>query len=122
MELVREVLDHGLVDRDGFKAGKIDDLRLELRAGERPVVRALVTQHGALARHPGGVIGHLGRWLRARLLGPDAAVGPVAIDWEHVTHIDVVVHLDLDREAAGLQRDEAAIWARWIRHLPWADR
>ena len=34
MQLAREVLDKEIVDRDGFKAGKVDDLLLEVRAGD----------------------------------------------------------------------------------------
>ncbi len=34
-------------DCNGFKGGKVDDLLLELRAGEPPVVRAIITQQGA---------------------------------------------------------------------------
>src|SRR5256885_3713284 len=122
MYLAREVLDKEILDCDGFKGGKVDDLLLELRDGEPPVVRAILTQHGALACHLGRPIAHLSDWLRRTVLGLGPDVRPVEIGWEHVTRIDVTVHIDLDREQAGLMRSEQAIWERWISRLPLAQR
>lgn len=122
IRLGREVLDKEMLDCAGSKAGKVDDLLLELRPGERPVVRAIVTQHGALARLLGGPIARLAARLRRGVLGFGDDVTPIVIDWEHVTQIDVIVHIDLERDRAGLLRSERAIWERWISHLPWARR
>jgi len=100
----------------------VDDLLLELRDGEPLAVRAIVTQQGALARIFGSRIARLNSWLRTRALGqgPDAA--PLEIGWEHVTRIDVTIHIDLDRRTAHLLRSEEAIWERWISRLPLARR
>jgi sporulation protein YlmC with PRC-barrel domain len=122
MQLAREVLDKEIVDCDGFKAGKVDDLLLAVHAGEPPIVRAIVTQHGAVARQFGGTITRVSGWLRRRVLGFEPDVAPVEIPWEHVTRIDVTVHLDLDRHHGGLMRSEQAVWDRWISRLPWARR
>ena len=122
MQLVREVLDKQIVDRNGFKTGKVDDLQLELREDEWPVVREIVSQHGALAQRLGKTMMRVGEWLREKILGMSPDVEPTVIGWEHVTHIDVVVHLDLDRNEAGVLRSEQAVWDRWIRHLPFAER
>jgi hypothetical protein len=56
------------------------------------------------------------------VLGFGDDVTPIVIDWEHVTQIDVIVHIDLERDRAGLLRSERAIWERWVSHLPWARR
>jgi len=122
MQLRREVLDKEILDCEGFKGGKVDDLLLELRAGEPPVVRAILTQHGALARLLGPHLARLSAWLRARVLAMGPEVVPVEIGWEHVTRIDVAVHLDLDRKTVDLMRSEDAIWERWISRLPVARR
>ena len=111
-----------MLDCSGSKAGKVDDLLLELRPGERPVVRAIITQHGALAGLLGGPIARLSARLRRTVLGFGDDVPPITIGWEHVTRIDVIVHIDLERDQAGLLRSERAIWERWISHLPWARR
>jgi sporulation protein YlmC with PRC-barrel domain len=122
IRLGRDVLDKEMLDRDGYKAGKVDDLLLELRAGARPVVLGIVTQHGALARLLGRRIERWAARLRRAVLGFGDDVTPIAIGWEHVTRIDVTVHIDLERKQAGLLRSEQAIWERWICHLPGARR
>lgn len=122
MQLGREILDKEILDCAGFKGGKVDDVLLELRAGKRPVVRAIVTQHGALARLLGPTLAGLGALVRARLLALGPEVTPVEIGWEHVIRIDVAVHIDLDRKTTGLMRSEEAVWERWISHLPLARR
>ena len=122
MHLVREVLDKEILDCDGFKGGKVDDLLLELRAGEPPVVRAILTQHGALAQVLGGRAARWSAWLRAQTLGLSADMAPITIGWEHVTRIDVTVHIDLSRTDADLLRSERALWQRWISRLPLARR
>ena len=122
VHLGRDVLDKEILDRAGYKGGKVDDLLLELRDGERPVVRAIVTQHGALARVLGDRAERwAARWRRA-VLGFADEVPPIAIGWERVTRIDVAVHIDMERDQAGLLRGERAIWERWICHIPWSRR
>jgi sporulation protein YlmC with PRC-barrel domain len=122
VRLGRDVLDKEMLDRDGYKAGKVDDLVLELRPGERPLVRAIVTQHGALARLLGRRVERWAAGLRRAVLGFGDEVTPIAIGWEHVTRIDVTVHIDVQRDQVGLLRSERAIWERWICYLPWARR
>src|SRR5581483_5932577 len=79
MYLVREVMDKEILDCDGFKGGKVDDLLLQLRDGEPPVVQAILTQHGALAQVLGDRAARWGAWLRARALGLGAEMAPIAI-------------------------------------------
>ena len=122
MYLVRAVMGKEILDRDGFKGGKVDDVLLELREGDPPVVRAILTQHGAVARVLGHRVARWGAWARARTLGFGADVAPIEIGWEHVTRIDVTVHVDLDRHDVGLMRSERALWERWISRLPLANR
>lgn len=122
MQLAREVLDKEIVDCDGFKAGKVDNIVLELREGEHPIVRGIITQQGALAALFGTTVGRLADWARKEILGQAEEAEPITIGWEHVTRIDVVVGIDLDRWKAGLMRSEQAVWERWIKHLPFARR
>jgi sporulation protein YlmC with PRC-barrel domain len=122
MLLAREVLDKQVVDRDGHKVGKVDNIVLELREGERPVVVAIVGGHGALASELGGTAERIGAWLRRFLLGEEGTKPPSRVGWEHVTQIDVVVHLDTERSESGYMSTEDAIWKRWLRGIPWAER
>jgi hypothetical protein len=122
VRLGRDVLDKEILDCAGFKGGKVDDLLLELRDGELPVLRATVTQHGALARLLGERMARWAARFRRAVLGFGDEVTPIMISWEHVTRMDVTVHIDLERDRAGLLRSERAIWERWICHIPWSRR
>jgi len=122
MYLVREVTGKEIVDRDGLKSGKVDDLLLEVVANEPPIVRAIVTQHGALAGRIGAWSGQMARWFRIRVMRMTHSRSPVQITWDHVTAIDVTVHIDLDRRAAHLLDAEDAVWQRLISRLPFAGR
>ena len=120
MFLFRHVMDKELVDREGFKAGKVDDIVLELRPGELPVVRGILTSHGALIPLLPRPVRRLVTWLEQHILGIDA-IEPSEVAWEHVSSIDVAVHLDVEREEAGLMHTEQRIWRRLIRPLPGGD-
>jgi hypothetical protein len=114
-----QVIDHAMLDRDGHRAGRVDDLSFELvtqgseNASPKLVLRAIVS---------GPVPRAMPNWLRVvaracyRIIGvKDAA--PVSIDWSHVSAIDAFVHLDVERGPAGLRVvDEAAL--RLVEKLP----
>src|SRR5437762_7806215 len=61
MDLVRDLLDAQLVDRQDRQIGRVDGVLLEVRDGEPPRVAAMEVGAITLARrlHPA-----LGRWLR----------------------------------------------------------
>jgi sporulation protein YlmC with PRC-barrel domain len=122
VRLGRDVLDKEILDRAGFKGGKVDDLLLAWRDDERPVVHAMINRNGASAALLGSRVGWLAGRFRRAVLGFGDEVTPIVIGWEHVTKIDVTVHIDLDREQIGLLQAERAIWERWISHLPGARR
>jgi hypothetical protein len=66
-------------------------------------------------------IGRVLTWLERQILGIDT-IEPREVAWEHVSHIDVVVHLDLKREETGLIHTQETIWQRFIRPLPGGNR
>jgi sporulation protein YlmC with PRC-barrel domain len=114
-------MDKELVDRHGHKAGKVDDIVLQLQPGELPVVHAILTGHGALLPILPSFVARLAGWLERRILGVDT-IEPQTVAWEHVTSIDVAVHLDVDREEAGLMHTEGVISRRYIARLPGTGR
>lgn len=124
MDLGKHVLDKELIDRNGLRAGKVDDLLLELPAstGDAPLpepeVVAIVTGPLALSRNLPRPFPWLARRLY-QLLGV-ARPEPVEVPWSRVTHIDVIVHADLVREEAGLTALADAVARRVIDHLPGA--
>lgn len=122
LHLGKQVLDKGLLDRNGQPCGKVDDLLFVIPdhdVHDRPRVEGLVTGPGALA-------GTLPIPLRAvarailRLLGI-AHPRPVEVGWQHVTRIGPAIELDLDARESGITAVPDAVSARIIRHLPGAD-
>ena len=122
MELGKYVVDRDLLDCRGRRAGKVDDLLLEWpgdgSGASAPVVAAVITGPLALSRN-------LPRWCAGLALLADQCCGvsnpqPVLIPWSHVTGIDVLVHVDLDRDEANLAPFERAVGERFIRRLPGA--
>jgi sporulation protein YlmC with PRC-barrel domain len=121
MFLAREVLDKELDDRYGYKAGKVDDLLLEIGEGGLPEVVAILTGPNSIARLLPGWLDRLTTWIRTSLLGLEE-MEPIEIEWSHVTRIDVAVHVDLDRDDAGLMKRQHTIWRRWLKPLPFSER
>jgi sporulation protein YlmC with PRC-barrel domain len=103
-----ELLDRQLVDRDGEKAGKVDDLLLEVRDDGPPVVTEILAGPGALARRIGG---RLGAWIASvhARLHPGSG-DPAMISFGIVSKIDDHVTLIASRE--DLATFEAEAWAR----------
>jgi sporulation protein YlmC with PRC-barrel domain len=121
MYLVRQVLDKQLVDENGSKAGKVDDLLIELRDDGPPQVVAILTGPNTVAVLLPAWLQRLTSWIRTAVLGLEQTK-PMEVDWSHVTHIDVVVHLDVNRLKAGLVGSQESIWKRWLKPLPFSER
>jgi hypothetical protein len=106
---VLEVLDRQLVDHDGHLVGKVDDLELELPEAPDglPVVTAILSGAGALARQIGG---DAGDWLAAveRRLGRGDE--PSRIPFALVRSIESAVEVGGSREDLETNRGER--WAR----------
>ena len=107
IDLVFGVLDHQIVDPDGRRCGKVDDLAIEGGPGEAAVVSALLVGPGAWKGR-----GRLGR-LAARLAGK----AMVRVPWEVVADVKSAVELKKSAEELGLGRgDDRA--RRWVERLP----
>jgi sporulation protein YlmC with PRC-barrel domain len=107
LDLAFGLLDHQLVDADGRRCGKVDDLAIEGGPGETPVVTAILVGPGAWKGR-----GRLGR-LAARLGGQRS----VRVPWETVGEVTSAVELKRSAQEFGLGRgDDRA--APWVRRLP----
>lgn len=124
MELGKHVLDKEMLDRDGRRAGKVDDLLLDVPAldaaggSPAPELAAIISGPLALAQN----LPHWVQWLARhgyRLLGlPQPA--PVEIAWRDVVAIDVTVHLRVPGEQSGWHALEESVRRRFIGRLPGA--
>jgi hypothetical protein len=123
MELGKHVVDKAMLDCDGRRAGLVDELLLEIRRNAdgspaEPRVVAIVSGPLALSGHGPAPLRRPARWIY-RLLGL-ADPHPAEMAWTHVTAIDVVVHLDVSREQAGLTALADAVRQRYIGRIPGA--
>jgi len=113
IDLVRDVLDHVVVDRDGVPCGMVDDIALDSDARDRLVPAALLIGPGAWTRR-------LPRWLGAparRAFGARVA----RVDWSEVTRVGERVELRSMARDLSLDGAERR-WSRWIGRIPGAGR
>jgi sporulation protein YlmC with PRC-barrel domain len=115
MDLVRDVLDKQVLDRQGKKMGKVDGIILEERSGELRVA-FLELGGGALARrlHPR---------LACLVQGLSRALGvtdgePLRIPWSKVLRHDISVRVDLDAEESSAYAWERLLRERLLSRLP----
>ena len=96
IDLVRDVLDTQVIDREGRPMGKVDGIALELRAERAPRV-AYLEVDSARAWHRLGE--RFGRWARAaqRRWGG----GPARFTWSQVRDFGIDLEIDLDAEQTG---------------------
>jgi hypothetical protein len=108
VELVRDVLDKQIEDKDNVKIGKVDGLIVALRKGRAPRVVALELGTATVAAR---ISPRLGRWVE-RL---EATLGitkgeRVRILFEHVTRTGIDVEIDIEGKRTG-----ALEWEDWLR-------
>jgi sporulation protein YlmC with PRC-barrel domain len=103
------ILDHQLVDSDGRRCGKVDDLELEGVAEGKPRVVAILTGPGAW-RGRGRIGAVLGRLFGGRT---------VRVPWDEVEAVEAGVRLRKPASELRLARGDRRA-ERWIEKLPGA--
>jgi hypothetical protein len=108
VELVRDVLDKQIEDKEKVKVGKVDGIIVALRKGRAPRVIALeLGTVTAVTRISRG----LGRWVERMEERLGITKGErVRILFEHVTRTGIDVELDIDARRTG-----ALKWEDWLR-------
>ncbi|HEX2778524.1 MAG TPA: PRC-barrel domain-containing protein [Gemmatimonadaceae bacterium] len=103
IELVHDVLDMQLVDRNGEKMGRVDGITIELRDGQPPRVVELLVGGTVLADRVGSWM----VWL-LRGLGALARVKPVVtrLPFEVVHAVSDTIELDVDAKSTTAMRTE----------------
>jgi sporulation protein YlmC with PRC-barrel domain len=105
LDLVRDVLDNQLVDRNGTHMGKVDGLVLVVRKDAPPQLQCIEIGVVTLARRLGPGVG---RWVTrlARKLRGERLDEPYRVPWNKVRDIGVDVDLDVDiRETPASDRN-----------------
>ena len=112
LDLGLGLLDHQLLDCEGRRCGKVDDLAIEGGAGERAEVVAILVGPGVW-RNRAGVIGSIA----ARLGGGDRT----RIPWEEVAEVGADVRLKKRAAEYGLGRGDDRV-RPWIERIPGSHR
>jgi sporulation protein YlmC with PRC-barrel domain len=117
MDLVRDLLDQPVVDRNGRAMGRVDGIVIEVRDDAPPRVVSIAIGPAALGERLHRTVG---RWIRGLEVACGVAEGrPVEIALTAVAVVNGTVHVDV---AAG---DTAASVVEqrvrgWLRGLPGA--
>lgn len=108
LDLMREVLDHEIVDADGVTCGMVDDIAFEHDRRGVPRPAYLLVGAGAWNTRLPAVIAVQWRKLHR---------GVVRVAWSEVTDISEVVRLRSSASALGLGNTDRKV-GRWLRKLP----
>ena len=120
LELDEQVLDQGIVTRDGLRAGKVDDILLDVDVDTNGTSVARVTH---LITGPMAIARRWPMWLQAcvrfgyRIMGLTDA-RPAVVPWEAVERIANVIRINVDHDAYELARLQDAVRERFIRRIP----
>ena len=114
MDLVYRVLDEQLVDVDGRRCGRVDDLEFDGGPGEKARLSAILSGSGAWHRRLPRVLRRTGeRIFGTGVFGEDI----FRVPWESVDDITSVVRLKRKATELGLEKgDESA--ARFVAKFP----
>lgn len=110
-ELLRDVLDHDIVDVDGVRCGIVDDLEFDQPEGGAPVVAVLLVGPGAWQARLPALVAVVAGWLFGRSVA--------RVPWGEVARITQSVELKCTAAAAGLGRTERKA-GRWLTKIPGA--
>lgn len=108
MDVIRDVLDNQLVDRNQRKMGKVDGIVMECKDGQPPRLASIEVGLPTLARrlHP-----RLERWVAALESKWGAKQGEsFRIPWSKVRDVGIDVEVDLEAEAT-----PALGYEQWLR-------
>lgn len=107
MDIVREVLDKRLLDRDNTIVGRVDGLIMTIEGGGQPRVAELSAGGPALFARVGKWAAALARFL-ASIWGPKRR-SPVRIAWADIDHFGRDVKLKISCRGT-----ELTAWEDWI--------
>jgi sporulation protein YlmC with PRC-barrel domain len=117
IDILYELMDQGLVDSNGMRCGRVDDIVVDETAGHPPRVVALLAGGGAKSRQLWEPLHRVSLWLHA-LLGVPQPIEPAVIPWEMVERVEGDVFLKRPANDLGLNRLNRAAAERFIGRIP----
>ena len=107
MNLIRDLLDQQIIDREGHKAGKVDGIALEIRSDGPPRVAWLDVGMDVLARRFSTRLERLVHEIYRRFQRDRK---PSHVPWQKVDRIGISANLDIDCAELSSFRIE-----KWLR-------
>src|SRR5690349_10398694 len=108
MDLLYELMDQNLLDKQGERCGRVDDVLVE-DVFDRPArLIGLLSGGGAKSRQLWGPLHRLTLWLY-RLIGVPESIEPICVPWEQVDKVEDDVVLKIAADEAGLDRLNRAV-------------
>jgi sporulation protein YlmC with PRC-barrel domain len=115
MDLGYRVLDDQLVDVDGRRCGRVDDLEFDGDLGAPPRLTAILSGSGTWHRRmPRPLRGIAARVFGDGLLGEDV----IRVPWRQVDELGTVIKLKAKASDLGLAQGDDPQKRRWIEKLP----
>lgn len=111
LDLMREVLDHEVVDVNGVSCGMVDDIELDAAQGRAPGAASLVVGPRAWSARTPALLS----WL-VRLV---VRAPVVRVPWSAVEHVTETIELRVTAESLGLGKADRRV-GRWLSRIPGA--
>ena len=112
LDIALKVLDHQILDCDGRRCGKVDDIDIEGGPGEPARVTAILVGPGVWPQRAGW-IGRVASWV--------ACGSRVRVLWEDVADVEAAVILRKTAGELGLGRGDDRL-RLWVEKIPGAHR
>ena len=112
IDIALRVLDRQLLDADGRRCGKVDDLAIQGGPDEIPQVVALLVGPGYWPQRAGR-IGSIASWIGRNR--------KARVPWKHVASLDSAVRLETSAPELGLGLGDDRL-GRYLEKIPGADR
>jgi sporulation protein YlmC with PRC-barrel domain len=119
MDILYDLMDQNVIDCNGERGGRVDDVVVEDVFGRPPRIVALLSGGGAKSRHLWRPLHRLSLWLH-EVAGIPRPVEPVVIPWEEVAQVENDVILKRSADDLGLNRMNHAVAERLIGRIPGA--
>ena len=114
MDLVRDILDKTVRDRNGREMGRVDGIVLEVSPGSQPHVAVLQVGPSVLASR---LMPALARWVEAFERAWQVDQGrPISISPRDVMKVELDVTADTAVGQTGAENIELRL-RRWVRHI-----
>ena len=101
------ILDDDLIDCDGLRCGKVDDVEIEGEPGGEARITAILVGPGAGARRLPEKLQRVAK----RIFGDEV----VRVEWEEIEDVDTVVRLKRSAEELGLGAGDRRLGERVAR-------